>query len=473
MNRQPPLHEDGVLRWNREDPDSDIPSLEYRIRIIFNQRSPLQMRILLKEFLNVTGLESYRGLFNQAMYLAQHPKAFENGREPELDYEMAGEYSRFPSDDPARQLAPSPQDLEKLELDASPVSEPPQQRQWRWFSRFQMPGFRRWYALPAAVKHIVFVCATGAMVQGIDEAVVNGAQGLYLAAFGISIGGSSGVIQEDNAGKAGLINAAPYLCCVVSCWLTPFLNRYLGRRGTIFLCAFFSIFMPFAQAFPRTWQELAVYRLLLGIGIGPKSATIPIYAAETAPANIRGGLVTCWQAFTALGIAIGCALSTVLHQWGDIRDPDICNFRNRGDPKLLSFACSWNWRIILACPMFPPMLLAILVWFCRESPRWTVAKAHGLHRKRQAKRAKHYYNKAFDDLRVLSRSDLLAARDMFIHFFFLRKEYEERKSDRDNPYQTWLGHKIRQLLGKKARRNRRAIIASTICMVAQQLWYVL
>ena len=36
----------------------------------------------------------------------------------------------------------------------------------------------------------------------------------------------------------------------------------------------------------------------IGIGIGAKSATIPIYAAECAPANVRGALVMMWQMFT-------------------------------------------------------------------------------------------------------------------------------------------------------------------------------
>jgi len=36
---------------------------------------------------------------------------------------------------------------------------------------------------------------------------------------------------------------------------------------------------------------MVAFRFLLGIGFGPKSATIPIYASECAPANIRGALV--------------------------------------------------------------------------------------------------------------------------------------------------------------------------------------
>lgn len=74
-------------------------------------------------------------------------------------------------------------------------------------------------------------------------------------------------------------------------------------------------------------------RLILSIGIGPKSSTgksivglpadygegpryadqcswpsilaVPVYAAETAPAAIRGSLVMQWQMWTAFGIMIG------------------------------------------------------------------------------------------------------------------------------------------------------------------------
>lgn len=40
---------------------------------------------------------------------------------------------------------------------------------------------------------------------------------------------------------------------------------------------------------------LQVCRLLLGLGMGAKASTVPIYAAENTPASIRGGLVMSWQ----------------------------------------------------------------------------------------------------------------------------------------------------------------------------------
>ncbi len=41
--------------------------------------------------------------------------------------------------------------------------------------------------------------------------------------------------------------------------------------------------------------------MLLGIGMGLKEVTVPVFSAENAPAIIRGGLVMSWQLWTAFG----------------------------------------------------------------------------------------------------------------------------------------------------------------------------
>lgn len=130
-----------------------------------------------------------------------------------------------------------------------------------------------------------------------SEAVVNGAQQWYQVAFHIFIDETTleGVLYHRKPALFGLINGAPYLCCVLSIWLTPWLNRKLGRRGTIFWSSVFSMLSPILQSLSQTWWELFIFRLLMGVGIGPKSATIPIYIAEVAPASIRGSLVMFWQ----------------------------------------------------------------------------------------------------------------------------------------------------------------------------------
>jgi MFS family permease len=82
------------------------------------------------------------------------------------------------------------------------------------------------------------------------------------------------------------------------------LNKYLGRRGEIFLTAACLTATPIGSGFARSWQGLFAARFIMGIGIGAKNATVPIYSAEMAPARIRGALVMFWQLWVVIGKAM-------------------------------------------------------------------------------------------------------------------------------------------------------------------------
>lgn len=86
------------------------------------------------------------------------------------------------------------------------------------------------------------------------------------------------------------------------CWLSDPLNARLGRRGTIFVAAMFCFTSAIGSAFTSNWKQLFVCRLLLGVGMGAKASTIPVLAAENAPASIRGSLVMGWQLWVSFGI---------------------------------------------------------------------------------------------------------------------------------------------------------------------------
>jgi MFS family permease len=60
-----------------------------------------------------------------------------------------------------------------------------------------------------------------------------------------------------------------------------------------------------------------IARFALGLGIGPKSATVPIYAAECTPPLIRGALVMQWQMWTAFGIMVGYAADLAFYKVPD------------------------------------------------------------------------------------------------------------------------------------------------------------
>lgn len=79
------------------------------------------------------------------------------------------------------------------------------------------------------------------------------------------------------------------------------LNHYFGRRGEIFITAACLTATPIGSGFAKSWQGLFAARFVMGIGIGAKNATVPIYSAEMAPARVRGALVMFWQLWVVAG----------------------------------------------------------------------------------------------------------------------------------------------------------------------------
>ncbi|KAF9264194.1 hypothetical protein L218DRAFT_926497 [Marasmius fiardii PR-910] len=279
----------------------------------------------------------------------------------------------------------------------------------------------RW-SHPKTLYYLVILCSMAACVQGMDEAVINGANIFFAGQFGIDPNESG-----RNQWIFGLVNSAPYLCCaVLGCWLADPLNRFLGRRGTIFVTAAFSCITCIWQGLTNTWWHLFIARFVLGIGIGPKSATVPVYAAECAPPAIRGALVMMWQTWTAFGIMLGTAIDLAF-----FRIPD----RNG--------IVGLNWRLMLGSAGVPALLLAAQVYFCPESPRWYMLKGR--------------YRDAFNSLARLRHTKLQAARDIFYIHVLLEAEKDINAHRRNRFFELFT-----------VPRNRRATAASFIVMFMQQ-----
>lgn len=154
------------------------------------------------------------------------------------------------------------------------------------------------------------------------------------------------------------------------------MNNYIGRRGTIFVSAIFCLFTPIGGAVSQTWEQLLITRLLMGIGMGLKGSTVPIFAAENSPATIRGALVMSWQMWTAFGIFLGFCANLAVYEVGDIA-----------------------WRLQIGSAFIPAVPLTIGIYFCPESPRWYIKK------RRLAK--------AYKSLIRLRKHPLQAARDLY------------------------------------------------------------
>ncbi|RFU29838.1 hypothetical protein B7463_g6503, partial [Scytalidium lignicola] len=280
----------------------------------------------------------------------------------------------------------------------------------------------KWHQPWALYMTIVF-CSIGAAVQGWDQTGSNGANLSFPVALGID--DTQGKPNaERNSWIIGVINAAPYRgASLCGCWCSSPLNYLYGRRGTIFVAAIFCLFSVLGSAFCQTWPQLLICRLLLGLGMGAKASTIPIFAAENSPASIRGGLVMTWQMWTAFGILMGTVFNLALYQVGTIA-----------------------WRLQLGSAFIPAVPLALGIFLCPESPRWYMKKDH--------------YKDAYKSLCRLRNTELQAARDLYYIHAQLAVEAEVISPG------NYL-KKFTELV--TVPRVRRATLASFTVMIAQQM----
>jgi len=261
------------------------------------------------------------------------------------------------------------------------------------------------------------LCAVGAATQGWDQTGSNGANLSFPEEFGINGTGTDEWI-------VGIVNSIIFLTAgLIGAFITDPLNHYLGRRGEIFLTAACLTATPIGSGFAKSWQGLFAARFVMGIGIGAKNATVPIYSAEMAPARVRGALVMFWQLWVVTGIFLGFAANVIVKDTGAI-----------------------SWRLQLGSAFIPSFVLMVGVFFCPESPRWLMK--HG-------KIAQGY-----ESMRRLRAHPIIGARDYYYSYVIYQ---EELKIARGSGYfqRLWDCFAVPRI--------RRANYGASTAMIAQQM----
>lgn len=188
----------------------------------------------------------------------------------------------------------------------------------------------------SAFNRVVETQAADLFLRGWDQTGSNGANLSFPQAFGID--SPTGI----DPWIVGLVNAAPYYAAAfIGCWMSDPLNFHFGRRATIFISAIFCLFSVIGSGLSQTWEQLLVTRILMGMGMGCKASTVPVYAAENCPASIRGALVMSWQMWTAFGIFLGFCANLAVYNTGDI-----------------------SWRLQLGSAFIPAVPLVVGIYFC-------------------------------------------------------------------------------------------------------------
>ncbi|KAK5998080.1 putative metabolite transport CsbC-like protein [Cladobotryum mycophilum] len=274
------------------------------------------------------------------------------------------------------------------------------------------------WRMPRTLLMTIITCSIGAAVQGWDQTGSNGANLDFPKAFGIG--------SENMRDKliVGLVNSGPYIgTATMGCWLSDPFNNYFGRRGSIFISGNFCLWAVIGSAFCNSWESLLVCRLLLGIGMGAKASTVPIFAAENSPAPIRGALVMSWQLWNAFGIFLGTCANLAVMGFG-----------------------KEAWRYQLGSAFIPAVPLIILIYFCPESPRWYIKK--------------NRFKDAMESLLRLRNNPVQAGRDLY--YIHVQLEVEREYMGNGNYARRFI-----ELF--TIPRVRRATLAAFTVMIAQQM----
>lgn len=173
-------------------------------------------------------------------------------------------------------------------------------------------------------KRTFWACAAGWALDGLDVMIYPLVIGTIIAMWHIA------------EGTAGMAVTITLLTSAVGGWLAGFFADRIGRvitlQVTIIWFSVFSLLCAFAQNF----EQLMIFRALLGLGFGGEWAAGAVLLGETIRAQYRGRAVGCVQAGYAIGWGGAVLAQAILFT---LVDPEIA------------------WRYMFVVGAFPALLI--------------------------------------------------------------------------------------------------------------------
>jgi sugar porter (SP) family MFS transporter len=186
-------------------------------------------------------------------------------------------------------------------------------------------------------RSIVYLAAAfaalGGLLFGYDTGVISGAELFFKNDFTLSTFALEVIVSGVLAGAAaGALGGGR-------------LADLFGRRRLLIATAIIFAAGSILCAAAHSPQMLVAGRIIVGLGIGLSSSTVPVYISEVAPADARGWQVSLFQ----LAITVGILLAYIVDY---------------------AFAQIQSWRWMFAFALFPALIFGAGMLFLPESPRW-------------------------------------------------------------------------------------------------------
>ncbi|XP_044535040.1 proton myo-inositol cotransporter [Gracilinanus agilis] len=192
---------------------------------------------------------------------------------------------------------------------------------------------------PSFVYVVSVFSALGGFLFGYDTGVVSGAMLLLKRQLSLDA-----LWQELLV--SGTVGAA-----AVSALAGGALNGVFGRRAAILLASALFTAGSVVLSVAQNKETLLCGRVVVGLGIGIASMTVPVYIAEVSPPNLRGRLVTVNTLFITGGQFFASIVDGAF-----------------------SYLPKDGWRYMLGLSAIPATIQFLGFLFLPESPRWLIQK---------------------------------------------------------------------------------------------------
>jgi sugar porter (SP) family MFS transporter len=209
------------------------------------------------------------------------------------------------------------------------------------------------------LKYLVFlsiVAALGGFLFGYDTAVISGTVTRITDQFGLDTIAQGWYVGSALVGSIAGVTVAGWL------------SDLWGRKSVMIFSAVLFSCSAIGCAISANIEQLVLYRIIGGVGIGVASIVSPLYISEVSAAKYRGSMVTIFQLAVTVGFFIAYLVNFGLLGFAS---GEAARFDS---PELRKIFCDEVWRGMLGVEAIPALLFFVAVFFIPESPRWLILK---------------------------------------------------------------------------------------------------
>lgn len=208
------------------------------------------------------------------------------------------------------------------------------------------------------IGYLIFlsvVAAIGGFLFGYDTAVISG-----------TIAQVTQLFQLDTLQQGWYVGCA-LVGSITGVLFAGILSDKIGRKRTMIISAVLFSVSAIGCALSANFNQLVVYRIIGGVGIGVVSIISPLYISEVAVAKYRGRLVSLYQLAVTVGF-LGAYLVNF----------QLLNFSESGSVLHATWInkifVSEVWRGMLGMEALPALSFLVIIFFIPESPRWLIVQ---------------------------------------------------------------------------------------------------